>query len=97
MALFEKPPWIPVPQRIAAVLWIAFLAAAGATGVFFSVIDPLELKYCVPFSEVSRLAAYTIGFFLFWALTSVTALMSVLFVYPARPADFPTISNRPQA
>ena len=88
MRLLEQPPWIPVAQRLAAVVWIAFLAATAATGVFFSVLDPADLKYCVPFPEVSRLAAYTIGFLLFWALTAATAVLAVLFVYPRRP-DLP--------
>jgi hypothetical protein len=85
MPLLEKTRWIPAPQRIAVVLWIAFLTAAIATGVFFSVIDPLDLKDCVPFPEVSRHAAYTLGFFLFWALTALSALLAVFFVYPPAP------------
>lgn len=98
MPMFEKTRWMPAPQRIAATLWITFLMAVMATGVFFSVIDPIDLKYCVPFPEVSRSAAYTIGFFLFWALTSLTALFAVFFVYPAAPTDAadesPRVQNR---
>ncbi len=85
MPLWDKTGWIPVPQRIAAVLWITFLTAGVATGAFFSAIDPLELKYCVSFPEVSRTAAYTIGFLLFWALSASSALIAVFFVYPAPP------------
>jgi len=85
MALWDKTGWIPVPQRIAAVLWITFLTAGVATGAFFSAIDPLELKYCVSFPEVSRTTAYTIGFLLFWLLSAGSALMAVFFVYPAAP------------
>ncbi|MBI2801149.1 MAG: hypothetical protein HYX63_12875 [Gammaproteobacteria bacterium] len=83
MPLIEQTPWVPAPQRIAAVLWITFLMAALATGVFFSTIDPVELKYCLHFPEVSRMAAYTIGFFLFWLLTASSALLAVFFVYPS--------------
>lgn len=86
MALWDKTGWIPAPQRIAAVLWITFLTAGVATGAFFSAIDPLELKYCVSFPEVSRTTAYTIGFLLFWLLSAGSALMAVFFVYPAAPA-----------
>lgn len=91
MPLWDKTGWIPVPQRIAAVLWITFLTAGVATGAFFSAIDPLELKYCVRFPEVGRTAAYTIGFLLFWALSAGSALIAVFFVYPAPPA--PAASN----
>ena len=85
MPLWDKTGWIPVPQRIAAVLWITFLTAGVATGAFFSAIDPLELKYCVSFPEVSRTAAYTIGFLLFWLLSASSALIAVFFVYPGAP------------
>jgi len=93
MQLWDKTGWMPVPQRIAAVLWISFLMAAIATGAFFSAIDPLELKYCVSFPEVSRLGAYTVGFLLFWLLTASSALAAAFFVYPASPAA-PDSSDR---
>lgn len=84
MVLMDKVRWMSVPHRIAAVLWISFLTAVAATGVFFSAIDPLSLQYCVSFPEVSRLGAYTIGFFLFWLLTSASSLIAVFFVYPPK-------------
>ena len=84
MKLLDDARWLPPPQRVAASLWISFLLAAMATGAFFSAIDPLELKYCVDFPEVSRTAAYTIGFLLFWVLTAASALTTVVFVYPAQ-------------
>ena len=90
MTLLAKVRWMTVPQRVAAVLWISFLMAAAATGAFFSAIDPLALQYCVTFPEVSRMGAYTIGFFLFWLLTASSCLLAVFFVYPekdSRPDD----------
>ena len=87
MPWMSKIRWMTVPQRIAAILWITFLMAGVATGVFFSAIDPLELQYCVSFPEVSRTAAYSIGFLLFWLLTSSAALLSVFFVYPPEPKN----------
>jgi hypothetical protein len=82
---------------VAAVLWISFLLAGVATGAFFSAIDPLELRYCVSFPEVSRTAAYTIGFLLFWLLAASSALIAVFFVYPAAPGDAPTPTAGPAA
>jgi hypothetical protein len=73
-----------VVQRIATVLWLSFLMAGIATGCFFSVIDPLELQYCVDFPEVSRTAAYSIGFLLFWLLTSTSSLLAAFFIYPTK-------------
>ena len=76
---------MPLPARVITVLWASFLMAGIATGVFFSTIDPLELKYCVNFPEVSRTGAYSIGFILFWLLTSASGLLSVFLTYPEDP------------
>jgi hypothetical protein len=87
MPLMDKVRWMSVPQRIGAVMWISFLMAGAATGAFFSAIDPLTLQDCVAFPEVSRTGAYTIGFFLFWLLTSASCLLAVFFVYPPKDDD----------
>lgn len=78
---------VSVAQRIVTVLWLSFVMAGIATGAFFSAIDPLELKYCVSFPEVSRIAAYSIGFFLFWILTASSSLLAVFFIYPTKETD----------
>jgi hypothetical protein len=83
MRIWDKTGRIPPLQRVIAVLWLSFLTAGIATGVFFSAIDPMELRYCVDFPEVSRTAAYSIGFFLFWLLAGGTGLLSVYFTYPS--------------
>ena len=83
MPLIDRARRMSLPMQIGVVLWISFLTATVATGVFFSAIDPLALQYCVSFPEVSRLGAYTIGFFLFWLLTAATSMLAVFFVYPA--------------
>jgi len=84
MPFIDKVRHMPVPQRIGAVLWISFLTAIGATGVFFSAIDPMSLQYCVTFPEISRMGAYTVGFLLFWLLTASSSLLAVFFVYPSK-------------
>lgn len=83
MPIWDKTGRIPPLQRIITVLWLSFLTSGIATGVFFSTIDPMELKYCVNFPEVSRTAAYSIGFFLFWLLAGGTGLLAVYFTYPS--------------
>ncbi|MGE0861479.1 MAG: hypothetical protein AB7P42_20355 [Gammaproteobacteria bacterium] len=83
LSLFVPTQWMPVPARFGAVLWLSFLLAAAATGVFFSTIDPEVLQPCVPeFPEVGRTGAYTIGFFLFWLLTAASGVLAVAFTYP---------------
>lgn len=82
LSLFMPARWMPVPARFGAVLWLSFLLAALATGIFFSIVDPEELRFCVSLPEVSRSAAYTIGFFLFWLLTAASGVLAVAFTYP---------------
>ena len=77
---------IPTIQRVIAVLWPAFLVAAAATVVFFTAFDPKDLLAGRGGPEVSRLGAYTIGFFLFWMLA---ALSSLLTCYFQRPCEGP--------
>ncbi|NKB37218.1 MAG: hypothetical protein GKR93_08620 [Gammaproteobacteria bacterium] len=84
MRVWDRSGHIPFAQRVITVLWLSFLMAAMATGIFFSAIDPLELKYCVSFPEISRSGAYTVGFFLFWMLTSISSLLAVFFTYPSK-------------
>ena len=65
--LQESTPGIPVIQRIIAVLWPSFIMSGIATGIFFTVFDPLELMMISGQSEeISRMAIYSMGFFLFW-------------------------------
>ena len=87
MEIFARIGATSLAYRVAAVLWISFLMAGAATGAFFSAIDPMELKYCVTFPEVSRTAAYSIGFFLFWLLTASSSLLAVFFVYPTKDVE----------
>jgi len=70
------------------VLWPAFLMAAVAEGVFFSMIDPIELDIVGIHLAASREAAYTVGFFVFWALfTASSGLTYMLSQDCSRPPD----------
>lgn len=87
MKLFEQVKYVPEPQRLIAILWLSFVMAGIATAVFFTAVDPLDLKQCVEFPEVGRTAAYTIGFFLFWLLTCSSSLLTTYFLYPRNPSE----------
>jgi len=66
-------------QRWMWILWPGFLVAIPAVGVVFSFFDPADLHLNGKPVELSRLAAYTLGFFFFWALGSAcSALTSLL-------------------
>ena len=66
--------------RFHAIFWPAFLMAIVAEGVLFSMVDPQELVIVGLHLADSREAAYTVGFFLFWALfacsSGITYLLS---------------------
>jgi len=75
---------IPVIQKVIAVLWPSFLTAGVATILFFAYFDPQLLMQVSGYGEISRMGGYTIGFFLFWILTSITCVMTCYF---QRPCD----------
>ena len=63
---------VKVKLWMIAVCWPSFLLAVAATGVFFSAFDPEQL---MPFGRpapVSRLAAYSTGFFAFWLFSALS-------------------------
>ncbi len=73
------PDRIPPTQQAIAVLWPSFLIAIVASGVFFSAFNPNDLA---PFNldiDISPLAAYSIGFFIFWLLAIASSLGTLYF------------------
>jgi hypothetical protein len=74
---------IPTTQRVIAVLWPSFLTAGIATALFFTVFNPEEISLCMGYQKpISNIGAYTIGFFLFWILTSSTCALTCYFQRP---------------
>ncbi|HKK14477.1 MAG TPA: hypothetical protein VKA14_07420 [Gammaproteobacteria bacterium] len=73
---------IPAVQQVAAVLWPSFLMSALATVLFFTAFDPRDMLAATRFAEMSRLGAYTVGFFLFWLLTTVSSALTCYFRRP---------------
>jgi len=73
------PDKIPLTHKAISVLWPSFAVAIVATGLFFSAFHPRDL---VPFDldiEVSPIAAYSIGFFLFWVLGILSSYGTLYF------------------
>jgi hypothetical protein len=67
-----------VRSMLMVVLWPAFLMACVATGVFFSLVDPMELIVLDERVNVHILGAYTIGFLIFWALGAFSSWLTAL-------------------
>ena len=70
---------IPVIQRVVAVLWPPFITAGISTILFFTAFDPsvVFVDY-----DISRVGAYSVGFFLFWLFGDVTAITTCFFLRP---------------
>lgn len=67
-------------------LWPSFLVAGLGTGLFFSSFDPHDLRWFGGEAGLSRMAAYTLGFFFFWAMCSLAALLALWLSRPQRNA-----------
>ena len=64
-------------RRMMWVVWPAFLVAAVAETVFFTIFDPFDLHFFGAPLEMSREAIYTLGFFGFWALGIASSALTV--------------------
>ena len=58
------------------VLWPGFLMAIPAVGIVFTLVDPEDLHAFGQPLHFTRLAAYTLGFLLFWALGSAASALT---------------------
>lgn len=84
---------IPRVQKCVAVFWPSFLTAGVATVLLFAVFDPIDVLVCAGIPEFSRIGAYSIGFFFFWAVTAVSCLLSMYFSRPCPMTKAPPRST----
>lgn len=77
------------------VLWPSFLVAGLATGVFFSLFDPMDLRVFGRAISVSAMSAYTLGFLGFWAVAASSAWFALLLARPSLASGLP--GARPSA
>ena len=77
---------VPKIQRVISILWPSFLTAGVATILFFTAFDPQLIMMASGYGEISRLGGYTMGFFMFWILTSMSCALTCYF---QRPCDAP--------
>lgn len=78
-------------ERVLLVLWPAFLMAGVLEVMLFAVVDPSGLEWFgVEPIGWSRNAVYSVTFFIFWAVISASAAITVLLEAPGHPsADDP--------
>lgn len=58
------------------ILWPSFIAAGMGVGILFSLIDPSELIVFGHPLHVDMLAAYSLGFFMLWAICAASSALS---------------------
>ena len=59
------------------VLWPSFIVGGIGEVVFFTVFDPRELYLFGEPANLSRLAVYSIGFFMCWAFAAASSALTV--------------------
>ena len=65
-------------KRAIWILWPSFVIAGIAEVVFFVLFDPIELELLGEVLGVSRLAAYSVGFLLFWIFAAASSAFTSL-------------------
>jgi hypothetical protein len=60
------------------IAWPAFLMAGVLEVLVFGLVDPQDLQWFGHPIELSRQGVYTVTFFLFWAVTSVSSGLTTL-------------------
>lgn len=81
----DEPPvstWSRARRDVAVVLWPSFLAAAVMTMFFFAVFDPVDIGEGTALAEVvaNHNAGYALGFFFFWAFTTLSSALSLYLI-----------------
>jgi hypothetical protein len=71
-------------KSLILVLWPSFIVGGMGEVLFFTVFDPQELYLFGEATSLSRLAVYSIGFFLCWAFAAASSALSVFLAQPAK-------------
>ena len=64
-------------KRAIFILWPSFIVGGIGEVLFFTVFDPRELYLFGEPSSLSRLAVYSIGFFLCWVFAAASSAFTV--------------------
>lgn len=64
------------------LLWLSFFTAIFGETVFFALIDPKQLYLFGEPVYWSPTMVYSVGFFMFWSLTGLTAALVGLMLKP---------------
>ena len=77
-------------KRLMWIIWPAFLMAGVIEMLVFSMIDPEDMYWFGHPLEFSQQAIYTLSFFAFWLITSISGALTVLLALsPSEVNRFP--------
>lgn len=65
-------------KRAIWILWPSFIVGGIGEVLFFTVFDPKELYLFGEPASLSRLAVYSIGFFLCWVFAAASSALTVI-------------------
>jgi uncharacterized membrane protein YcfT len=65
-------------QRLMWIVWPAFLMAGVIEMLVFAMVDPQDLTWFGHPLEISRQGVYTLSFFVFWLITSISGGLTTL-------------------
>jgi hypothetical protein len=74
-------------QRIMWILWPSFIVAGVAEAIFFTLFDPSDLAISGASLELSHLAVYSLGFFLFWLFAAASSAFTCFLQRGSDEAD----------
>ena len=70
-------------KRLMVIAWPAFLVAAVLEMLVFALVDPSNLHWFGSPLALSREAVYSLAFFVFWGLTTVSSALTSLLSLPS--------------
>jgi hypothetical protein len=74
-------------RRLIYVLWPSFIVAGVAEALFFTAFDPMDLALFGSPVTWSRTAVYSVGFFVFWAVTAASSAFTCFLQRSAREVN----------
>jgi hypothetical protein len=88
--------WSRISRDVAMVLWPSFLAAAVESMFFFAVFDPVQLGDGTALAALidNHNAGYALGFFFFWAFTTLSSALTLYLARTERGANAGPDSER---
>lgn len=70
------------------IAWPSFLMAGVIEMLVFALVDPQDLNWFGHTVDISRQGVYTLAFFVFWLVISISSALTAMLAVPsAKPND----------